>query len=82
MPFYDIESAYPWSPDMSTVNIRLLQRYRVDREAGATANGPENLVILVLAATGVPEMAFAISKVDAEKISIQLHLAAMDAQSS
>lgn len=67
---------------MTMVNIRMLQRYRVDREAGGTANGPEQLVILVLKPNEGPELAYAISKVDAMKIAIQLQLAATDAQQS
>jgi hypothetical protein len=64
------------------VEIKLLQRYRVDREAGMTASGPEQLVILVLKGADVPEMAYAMSKVDAMKIAIQMQLAAQDAQST
>lgn len=65
---------------MSTVQIKMLQRYRVDRQDGMTSAGPEKLVILVLKAEQAPEIAYACSKVDAMAISIQLQLAAMDAQ--
>lgn len=68
---------------MTNVVIRPLLRYRIDRTAQPqpTANGGrEQLVILVLKATDAPEIAYAISKVDAMKISIQLGLAAQDAQ--
>lgn len=64
---------------MTRVNVLMLDRYRVDREAGMTANGPEQLVILVLKADGI-ETAYAISKVDAMIISTQLSAAAHDAQ--
>lgn len=67
---------------MSTVKIRLLQRWRVDREAGMTASGPEQLVVLVLKPNEGPEMAYAMSKVDAMAIAVQMQLAAQDAQSS
>lgn len=67
---------------MSTVEIKLLQRYRIDRQAGMTAAGPEQLVILVMKAEQAPEIAYAMSKVDAMAISIQLQLAAMDAQNT
>lgn len=66
----------------ATVKVDTLQRYRIDREAGQTLNGPEQLVILVLKGNGSNEAAFAISKVDAMKIAIQLQLAATDAQQS
>ena len=58
----------------------LLERYRIDRAAGLTVNGPEQLVVLVLKAHDMREVSFAISKVDAMPISIQLQLAATDAQ--
>lgn len=67
---------------MTTVEIKMLQRWRVDREDGMTANGPERLVILVLKPRDAPELAVALSKVDAMAISVQLSLAATDAQSS
>lgn len=60
----------------------MLQRYRVDRQAGMAANGPEQLVILVLKAADAPEIAYAISKVDAMVIAHQMTLAAHDAQDS
>lgn len=67
---------------MSTVEIKMLQRWRVDRQDGMTANGPERLVILILKPLNAPELAVALSKVDAMAISVQLHLAATDAQGS
>jgi len=71
---------------MSTVAIQLLQRYRVDRAAGATADGPTQLIVLVLKGTrdghACPEMAYAISKADAMVIASQLQLAAADALST
>lgn len=67
---------------MTTVEIKLLQRWRVDRQDGMTAGGPEKLVILVLKSLGGTEVAFACSKVDAMAIAIQLQLAATDAQGS
>jgi hypothetical protein len=66
---------------MSLVHIKLLQRWRVDREAGMTANGPEQLVVLVLKPNEGAELAVAMSKVDAMAIGIQMQLAATDAQS-
>lgn len=65
---------------MSTVEIKLLQRWRVDRAPGQTVAGPEQLVILVLKARDTPELAVALSRVDAMAISIQMQLAAQDAQ--
>lgn len=65
---------------MSQVPILLLQRYRVDRSAGATSNGAEQLVILVLKSNEGPEHAYAISKVDAMLIGHQLMAAAQDAR--
>lgn len=66
----------------ATVEIKLLQRYRIDRRDGVAAAGPERLVILVLKAEQAPEIAYAISKVDAMQIAIQMQLAAQDAQST
>lgn len=65
---------------MSTVEVQLLQRYRVDRQVGQTTSGPEQLVILVLKGNGAHEAAYALSKIDAMALSIQLQLAATDAQ--
>ncbi len=65
---------------MSTVEIKLLQRYRVDREAGQTAQGPEQLVIVVLKANDAPEMAYALSKIDAMVLGLKLQDAAHDAK--
>ena len=67
---------------MSVVNIKLLQRYRIDRGSGGTADGSTQLVILVLKAADAPEMAYAISKADAMIIASQMQLAARDAQDS
>lgn len=66
---------------MSVLNIKLLQRWRVDRAAGATASrANDQLVVLVLKPNEGPELAVAMSKVDAMAISIQMQLAATDAQ--
>lgn len=65
----------------STLNIKLLKRYRVDRASGGTADGSTQLVVLVLKAKDAPELAVAISKVDAMAIAHQLMLAAQEAQS-
>ncbi len=65
---------------MSQVEIKLLQRYRVDRAAGRTADGSTQLVILVLKAHETPEIAFALSKADAMMVAAQLQLSAADAQ--
>jgi hypothetical protein len=62
------------------VEIKLLQRYRVDRAAGGTADGSTQLVILVLKAHDMHECAFALSKADAIMLSAQMQLAAQDAQ--
>jgi hypothetical protein len=65
---------------MTQLQIKLLQRYRIDRASGATADGSTQLVVLVLKASDAPELAVAISKVDAMSIAHQLMLAAADAQ--
>mgnify|MGYP003389881103 FL=1 len=65
---------------MSTVAIKMLQRYRVDRQFGMAANGPEQLVILVLKPIDGPEVAVALSKVDAMILAHQLTDAAFDAK--
>jgi hypothetical protein len=67
---------------VSTLRIKLLQRYRVDRATGGTADGSTQLVVLVLKATDAHELAVAISKADAMVIAHQLTLAARDAQDS
>lgn len=67
---------------MSTLEIKLLERYRVDRSSGQTADGSTELVILVLKASGERELACAISKVDAMVIAHRLIAAATDAQDS
>ena len=64
----------------NSIAIKLLQRYRIDRAPGATADGPTQLVVLILKAAGEPDRAFAISKADAMIIASQLQLAAADAQ--
>lgn len=58
----------------------LLERYRIDRTAGATLSGPTQLVVLVVKGVDGPEQAFAMSKVDAAVIGQQLLAAAGDAQ--
>lgn len=67
---------------MPSYEIKLLERYRVDRADGATALGPEKLIILVLKANGEREFSVAISKMDAMLISLQLSTAASEAQDS
>jgi hypothetical protein len=67
---------------MTTLEIKMLQRYRVDRQPGMTASGPEQLVILVLKAADSAELAVAISKIDAMVIAHQLQAAAADARDS
>lgn len=63
------------------IEIKLLDRYRVDRAQGVTVSGPEKLVILVLKPNDGPEQCFAISKMDAMLISLQLSAAASEVQS-
>lgn len=70
------------STRFGTVEIKLLQRYRVDRASGATADGSTQLIILVLKAQEASELAVAISKADAMAIAIQLQLAATEASSA
>lgn len=65
---------------MPQVEIKLLQRYRVDRAPGRTADGDTQLVVLVLKAHDNHEHAYAISKADAMIIAAQLQLGATDAQ--
>lgn len=60
--------------------IKLLERYRIDRADGATLIGPEKLVILVLKPNDAPEFAVAISKMDAMVISLALSNAATEVQ--
>lgn len=64
-----------------TLDIKLLERYRVDRAAGKTMDGSTQLVVLVLKASGERELAVALSKVDAMIIAHQMMDAAADAQS-
>lgn len=66
---------------MTTLEIKLLERYRVDRAAGLTADGSTELVVLVVKASGEHELAVAMSKSDAVLIGMQLQLAASEAQS-
>jgi hypothetical protein len=61
-------------------DIKLLDRYRVDRADGVTSIGPEKLVILILKPNGEKEISFAISKMDAMLISMQLASAATEVQ--
>jgi hypothetical protein len=65
---------------MSLLNIRLLQRWRVDRGKGMTRNGEAQLVVLVIKPNEGDELAVAMSKVDAMAIGLQMQLAATDAQ--
>lgn len=65
---------------MSTLEIKLLERYRVDRHSGMTADGSTELVVLVLKASGERELACALSKVDAMVVAHQLMAAAAEAQ--
>lgn len=67
---------------MSQLEIKLLERYRVDRHAGMTADGSTQLVVLVLKASGERELAVALSKVDAMIVAHQMMDAAADAQKS
>lgn len=62
------------------MNIEMLERYRVDRADGATALGPEKLIILILKPNNGPEFCVAISKMDAMLIALQLSSAASEAQ--
>jgi hypothetical protein len=64
-----------------TLEIKLLERYRIDRGSGMTADGSTQLVVLVLKASGERELACAMSKADAMAIALQLQLAASEAQS-
>ena len=63
-----------------TLDVKLLERYRVDRGSGMTKDGSTQLVILVLKASGERELAVAISKADAMIIAHQLVNAAGEAQ--
>jgi hypothetical protein len=67
---------------LNTLKIQLLERYRVDRASGQTADGSTQLVVLVVKASGERELAVALSKVDAMVIAHQLIAAAGDAQST
>ena len=65
---------------MSTmVEMKLLERYRIDRATGGTADGSTQLVVLVLKCKGAPELAAVISKADAIAIALQLTEAAREA---
>lgn len=63
------------------MKVQLLRRYRVDRADGATLEGPERLVVLVLQPNEGPELAVALSRVDAMMLSLQLSAASSDIQS-
>lgn len=63
-----------------TLETKLLQRYRIDRAAGLTADGSTQLVVLVLKASGERELAVAMSKADAMAIALQMQLAATEAR--
>lgn len=65
---------------MTTLDVKLLQRFRVDRGSGMTVDGSTQLVILVLKADGERELAVAISKADAVIIATQMLQAAGEAQ--
>jgi hypothetical protein len=67
---------------VSQLEIKLLERYRVDRAAGKTLDGSTQLVVLVLKASGERELAVALSKVDAMIVAHQMMDAAADAQKS
>lgn len=63
--------------------VKMLDRYKVERMAGMSAAGPEQLVILTLKPNGELEYPpVAISKMDAMILSLQLSNAAADAQGS
>lgn len=64
----------------TSVTIRLLRRFRIDRCHGMTADGSTQLVVLVLNCKDSPEIAAAMSKADAMVIAHQLMAAANDAQ--
>ena len=66
---------------MSQLEIKLLERYRVDRAAGKTLDGSTQLVVLVIKASGERELAVALSRVDAMIVAHQMMAAAADAQS-
>jgi hypothetical protein len=58
-----------------------LERYRVDRANGVTANGPEKLVVLVLKANqSSVEFVVALSKLDSMLLALQLSAAASEVQ--
>lgn len=63
-----------------TLEIKLLERYRVDRASGLTADGSTQLVVLVVKASGERELAVAMSKADAMIVATQLAQAAGEAQ--
>jgi hypothetical protein len=67
---------------MSQLEIKLLERYRVDRHVGMTSDGSTQLVVLVIKASGERELAVALSRVDAMVVAHQLMDAATDAQKS
>lgn len=67
-------------PMAITLDVNLLERYRIDRGSGMTADGSTQLVVLVLKASNNRELAVAMSKADAMAIALQLQLAASEAQ--
>lgn len=62
------------------MRMHLLDRYKIDRADGATAQGPEKLIVLVMKGHDVAEVAFVISKVDAMLIGLALQGAASEVQ--
>lgn len=58
----------------------MLARYRIDRADGATATGPEKLIVLCLRGNDTPELGYVISKTDAMLIGLALQSAATEIQ--
>jgi hypothetical protein len=67
---------------VSILEIKMMERYRIDRGSGTTADGSTELVILVLKASGERELACAMSKADAMIVATQLQQAAGEAQAT
>lgn len=65
---------------MTILEIKNLQRYRVDRGSGLTADGTTQMVVLVLKCDGERELAALISKADAVMIATLMLQAAGEAQ--
>jgi hypothetical protein len=65
---------------MPSVTIQSLEKYRVDRQTGMTVDGSTELVVLLLKPFDAPEVAFALSKVDAMMLAHALTMGALDAQ--